>query len=202
MLTISEQQQESNITKNHTVTIVNDNHIVSHYHGELRYELKLGRNLYVKFPDIDEYTHYMVKVIYFNENLDYVLMQTESILPQPRTTLPHDGDHVLLLAYSYTEISRTLCITSGIISSTKQDKYGHIRSDCGANKGDSGGGGCFTAYGELCGIAIGTDAIQPTAPILDLTTRYSSRAHIISTEVIIAQLASMGLTKGQEPSYI
>jgi hypothetical protein len=68
-------------------------------------------------------------------------------------TFPHDGDHVLLFAYLYIEISRTLCITSGIISSTKQDKYGHIRSDCGANKGDSGGD-CFTASEELCGIAI------------------------------------------------
>ncbi len=34
---------------------MNDNHFVSHYHGELRCELKHSHNLYVKFPDIDEY---------------------------------------------------------------------------------------------------------------------------------------------------
>jgi hypothetical protein len=76
-------------------------------------------------------------------------------------TFSYNGDHVLLLAYSYAEISRTLCVTGGIISSAKQDKYGYITSDCGANKGDSGDG-CFTASGELCGIAVEKDSIyQP-----------------------------------------
>ncbi len=35
---------------------MNDIHIVSHYHDELRSELKHGHDLYVTFPDIDEYT--------------------------------------------------------------------------------------------------------------------------------------------------
>ena len=201
MLTISEQEQESNIRKNHTVTIVSDHHIVSHYHGELRCELKLASRLYVKFPDLDEYNHHMVKVIFSNERHDYVLMETESILPEPRTTCPYDGEDVLQLAYSYGDICRTLCVTSGVISSTKQDKYGHIRSDCGANRGDSGGG-CFTTSGELCGVVIGTDSIQATAPILDLTSRYRSRAHLIPITTIIGQLALMGLGKGEEPSYM
>lgn len=80
MLTASEQQQESNITKNHTVTIVNDNHIVSHYDVKLRSELKVGCYIYVKFPDIDENTQHTAKVIYINEKFDYVLMETESVL--------------------------------------------------------------------------------------------------------------------------
>ena len=201
MLTISEQGQELNITKNHTVTIVNDHHIVSHYHGELRRELKLGFRLYVKFPDLDEYNHHVVKVIFSNERQDYVLMETESILPQARTTYPYDGDHVLQLAYSYDDICRTLCVTSGVISSTEQDKYGHIRSDCGANRGDSGGG-CFTTSGKLCGVVIGTDSIQATAPILDLTSRYRSRVQLIPITAITNQLALMGLIKGEEPSYM
>ena len=36
---------------------MNDNHIISHYHSELQCELKRDCNLYVKFPDIDEYAH-------------------------------------------------------------------------------------------------------------------------------------------------
>jgi hypothetical protein len=74
-------------------------------------------------------------------------------------TFSYHGDHVLLLAYSYSEISRTLCMTGGIISSTRQDKYGHIRADCGANINGNSGGDCFTASGELCGIAVETDSI-------------------------------------------